>query len=347
MQSRSAQLNKIAPRRIRAQAALWVTELHGPERNAKLEAEVRRWIDENPRHAAAFELATEAWQRSGNLPGSLPPLASSAQNPHSSTLARRIPVRRSVLAGVAVVIAALMVTIYLLRDGTLTTGPGEQRTVELSDGTQVSLNANSRLLVQYDDHVRKVTLASGEVLFNVVKHQARPFVVVIGDRKVIAMGTSFLVRREEPVGSAFAVTLVEGRVAVEFVSGPDVLPRDLLPQDLLNGVELLKPGERLRFEGDAAGKVDSPSIEKITAWQRGQLIFDDTSLSEAAAEFNRYGSNKITIDSSTAGKLRVGGVFRIGDPGSFAHAMSNAYHLRIIQRGSRIVLTDKEDDTER
>src|SRR5712671_7460119 len=72
MDSRIAHLNRIAPRRIRVQAALWVTDLHGPERNAALEASVRRWIAEDPRHAAAFELATEAWQRSGDLPAFLP-----------------------------------------------------------------------------------------------------------------------------------------------------------------------------------------------------------------------------------------------------------------------------------
>jgi transmembrane sensor len=333
MESRTAQLNKIAPRRIRAQAALWVTELHGPDRDATLEARVRRWIEEDPRHAAAFELATEAWQRSGDLPAHLPVPPSGAR---TRTAAK---VSRPVLACVAVLIVALVAAIYLARDGTLSTGPGEQKTVELSDGTQVSLDANSRVTVQYDERVRKVTLTSGEALFNVIKHQPRPFVVVIGDRKVIAMGTSFMVRREQPDGSAFAVTLVEGRVAVEPISWPDVLP-----QDVVAGVKLLNPGQRLRFEGDSAETVDSPSIDKITAWQHGQLIFDDTSLSEAAAEFNRYGSNTITIDSASAGKLRVGGVFRIGDPSSFAHAMANAYHLKIIKRGNQIVLTDKQAD---
>ncbi len=223
MESRTARLNRIAPRRIRAQAALWVTELHGPDRDADLEATVKRWIADDPRHAAAFELATEAWQKSGNLPGHLPMRAEGSP----SRARRRVP--RPVLACLGALTAALMVAIYLSRDGTLTTGPGEQRTVELSDGTQVSLNANSRVLVQYDERVRRVTLAAGEALFTVTKHQPRPFVVVIGDRKVIAMGTSFVVRREEPTGSAFAITLVEGRVAVEPVSWPDALPGNSAP----------------------------------------------------------------------------------------------------------------------
>ncbi len=67
-------------------------------------------------------------------------------------------------------------------------------------------------------------LKSGEALFDVAKDRARPFVVIAGDRKVIAVGTSFEVRREEPAGSTFAVTLVEGRVAIEPISWPDALP---------------------------------------------------------------------------------------------------------------------------
>jgi transmembrane sensor len=59
-------------RAIRAQAALWVTDLHGPERSPALEAGLRRWLAENPKHAQAFELATEAWQRSGNLSVHMP-----------------------------------------------------------------------------------------------------------------------------------------------------------------------------------------------------------------------------------------------------------------------------------
>jgi transmembrane sensor len=334
MKSRIALLNEIAPRRIRKQAAVWVTKLHGPDRNAALEEKVRRWIAKDPRHAAAFELATEAWQRSSHLPGYLP-----NRIPSSTPSRPLIRVSAPALAGMAVLCAAFISAIYFLRDDTLVTGPSEQKSVELSDGTQVTLNANSRVVVEYDDRVRTVTLASGEALFNVLKHQPRPFVVVIGNRKVIAMGTSFLVRREQPAGSAFAVTLMEGSVAIEAASGPDVLPNTPVA-----GVKLLNPGERLRFASDATEKIDLPAIDKITAWQRGQLIFDDTSLSEAAAEFNRYGSKKIAIDGLAIGKLRVGGVFRIGGPTSFAQAMASEYHVRIVNRGNTIVLTDKQLD---
>jgi transmembrane sensor len=241
----------------------------------------------------------------------------------------------------AALCAALACTLYFLRDDTLATGPSEQRIVDLSDGSQVTLNANSRVVVQFDEGVRKITLKRGEALFDVAKDRARPFVVIAGDRKVIAVGTSFEVRREEPTGSTFAVTLMEGRVAIEPISWPNALP-----SAAAGGVKLLNPGQRLRFTGERNETLDSPSIEKVTAWRRGELIFDDASLSDAAAEFNRYGTRRLAIEGPAARTLRVGGVFGIRDPYSFAQSMASTYHLRIIARGNTIILSDRSPDSD-
>jgi transmembrane sensor len=318
------------PRLIRAEAALWVTRLHGPHRDPTLESGFRRWLADDPRHAAAFELATDAWQRSGDLATSLP-----MRSEHFAPRFPRLRFAAAVVASTAVTCVAVLTALHFLRDGTFATGPGEQRMLTLSDGTQVTMNANSRMLVQFDDHVRMVALAAGEASFDVAKHQVRPFAVVIGDRKVVALGTSFMVRRDEPGGSAFTVTLLEGRVAVEPLSLPDVLPGQSA------AVRVLRPGERLRFADHSPEIVDSPSIERVTAWRRGLLIFDDASLSEAAAEFNRYGPVKITIGDADIGKIRVGGVFNMGDPTDFAQAVANTYDLRIINRTGEIVMTTK------
>jgi transmembrane sensor len=322
-------------RAIRAQAAVWVTDLHGPERSAALEAGLRRWLAEDPRHTEAFELATEAWQRSGDLPVFLP--EEPRQSIPLSSLGRsRKPRRRTGFIGAGAVALALLLAgaFYWLKDPALSTGSAEQKSVDLADGTQVTLNANSRLLVEYTDRVRQITLTQGEALFNVTKHQRRPFVVRIGSRKVIALGTSFEVRREDTAEPAFTVTLIEGRIAIEPLAAPNILPVE--PDE---AITLLSPGQRLRFAAKAPDTLDSPSIEKVTAWQHGQLIFEDTSIRDAAKEFNRYGKRRLAIDASVPDTIRVGGVFRIGDPDSFAGAMANAYQLRIIESTEEIKLT--------
>jgi transmembrane sensor len=335
MEAPIARQNSKALQRISAEAAVWVMELHGPDRDEELESRVRRWIADDPRHAAAFERATDAWQQNGNIPRRPP-----QRVPESARGRKRMSTTGAALAGMAALCAALACTIYFLRDDTLATGPSEQRIVDLSDGSQVTLNANSRVVVQFDEGVRKITLKRGEALFDVAKDGSRPFVVIAGDRKVIAVGTSFEVRREEPAGSTFAVTLMEGRVAIEPISWPNALP-----SAAANGVKLLNPGQRLRFTGDRNETLDSPSIERVTAWRRGELIFDDASLGEAAAEFNRYGTRRLAVEGPAARNLRVGGVFGIRDPYSFAQAMANTYRLRIITRGNTIILTDRPSDS--
>ena len=323
-------------RTIRAQAAVWVTDLHGPERSAALEAGVRRWLAEDPRHAQAFELATEAWQRSGNLPAHLldQPRPTVTLRELVSKRTTRARASRYALAGAAALCLLLAATFYLLRDPILSTGYAEQKTVDLTDGTQVTLNANSRVIVDYNDRLRQVTVSQGEVLFNVTKHQSRPFVVIIGSRKVVALGTSFEVRREDAREPSFTVTLIEGRVAIEALRTPVISPFESG-----EATTLLNPGQRLRFAANTPDAVDSPAIDKVIAWQHGQLIFEDTSIRDAAAEFNRYGKRRLTIDASVSDTIRVGGVFRIGDPDSFARAMANAYQLRIIENTGDIKLT--------
>lgn len=323
-------------REILAQAAVWVTDLHGPDRNAELEAGVRRWLAEDPRHAQAFERATDAWQCSGDLLAR-PPLPQTAALP-----SRRSTRSRLVWAGAAALALILALSFYLLESPALITGAAEQKTVELSDGTQVRLNANSRIVVAYTDNTRSVTLTQGEAYFDVAKIAARPFVVTIGSRKVIALGTAFEVRREDGRSDDFSVTLIDGHVAIEPVSGPNQIPTAstlMLPNPAAQPVTLLDPGQRLRISAGVPDTLDTPPMERITAWQRGQLIFEDTSLREAAAEFNRYGKHRLIIDDSVPQTLHVGGVFRIGDPASFAQAMSNAYQLRLIEHNQEIILS--------
>jgi transmembrane sensor len=321
-------------REIHAQAAVWITDLHGPDRNPELEAAVRRWIAEDPRHAAAFELATDAWQRSGNPPLSL--IAGA-----DATSARSLSSRRTVaragytLAGATALAVALAAAFYALADPALSTGAGEQKTVDLADGTQVALNANTRLSVNFTSAVRTLTFHKGEALFTVARDTRRPFAVIIGHRKVLALGTSFDVRRDDRRSDDFTVTLIDGRVAIESATAPLTTAISIAAP---NGT-LLEPGQRLRVTGHSPGVLDSPPIEKVTAWQRGQLIFDDTSLRDAADEFNRYGKRKIVIGPDVSDVIRVGGVFRLSDPHSFAAAIANAHLLRVSETPDEIILS--------
>lgn len=229
--------------RALAEAAGWMVRLHGPERTEVVESGWRDWFRAHPDHASAWEVVSDTWTKSHAIPVGLvhPPVR----------VRRRNVIRRRLFAIAVISAAAMMVVATILFSGrnVVTTVIGEQRTLNLQDGTRIELNTSTRLIVRYDKSTRLVELKSGEAYFSVA-HEYRPFVVIAGDRKVIAVGTSFTVRREKSA-DAMTVTLIEGRVAVAPTSAPDVLPKQSL-----NDITVLNAGERIRIRPHAAAAVD-------------------------------------------------------------------------------------------
>lgn len=311
--------------RVQAEAAAWIALLHSDERNAEIEAGLKRWITADPLHSAAWEAATDIWNETSGLPRRIPlPQVMS----HRAT---RAPYLRPLLAMAVVLflVCGGFAAKYFLQPS-VNTVVGEQRTLNLEDGTRVELNTDSHLVVKYDRRFRTVVLSSGEAYFQVA-HESRPFVVIAGERRVLALGTAFTVRRDDSADNPLTVTLIEGRVAVEPVEITDA-------QAPPPKVEILGPGERLRVRRHAPPTLDSPSMDKVTGWMRGQLIFDHTPLREAIAEFNRYSAAKIAVASPRAGAIPVGGIFRISDSKSFARAVAETYNLHLSIHDGVIVL---------
>jgi transmembrane sensor len=319
--------------RAQAEAAAWIAVLHSPERNTAIETGLKTWIAASPLHAAAWETATDLWNETAALPRRIP--------------RQRIPrERRRLIYKPALVLAALCLIgafgfiQYSLRS-TVSTAVGEQRLLNLDDGTRVELNTDTRLRVSFDRSTRTVVLESGEAYFQVT-HERRPFIVVAGERKIVALGTAFTVRRDESATDGLTVTLLEGRVAVA-PSQQSIDPSSPAQAD----VTILTPGQRLRARPKARPTVDTPSIDKATGWMRGQLIFDHTPLREAAAEFSRYNKIKITVASPQVADIPIGGIFRIGDSRSFARAVAASYDLKVTVHGDEVLLEPAEGDPSR
>jgi transmembrane sensor len=196
----------------RAEAAAWIARLHGPNRTPEVEAGFRRWMADDSERAAAFELLTDTWDKAARL----------RRRPFEQVTSRAVPgfrlsLSRAALAATAVACAAVVATVFYLRTDAVATAVGEQRTLTLEDGTRVYLNTNTRAVVHYDKSARRVELNKGEAMFEVAKRPEWPFIVDAGLRQIRALGTSFVVRRDE---QTLAVTLVEGRVTVSPSESP-------------------------------------------------------------------------------------------------------------------------------
>jgi transmembrane sensor len=313
--------NEIIAEVTLAEAAAWLTRLQAPDRTAATEAAFQAWLRE-PAHERAFARATDAWEI---IPGAARPAAAKA----GGAFDRSRPGRRlamALAACVALVVAVGGAGAWLARDPVYTTRPGEQQVFTLSDGSRVALNTGSHLVVDFSEDERRVRLERGEAMFEVTRNPDRPFIVQAGEERVRVLGTTFTVRND---GKKVAVVLVEGRVEVTRET-----PRQPRPVP----VAVLAPGERLTVRADAGAAIDRPRVEAVTAWRRGEVMFDETPLIDAAAELNRYGGTQVQVGDPQLASLSLSGVFQTHDPAEFARVAAELYDLKADREGDRIVL---------
>ena len=200
---------------------------------------------------------------------------------------------------------------WLKSQGIYETAVGEQRVVQLADGSSVRLDTASRVRVRFSSSARRLELESGQALFTVAHDAARPFVVEAGAATVTAVGTVFEVRRED--GGA-TVTLVSGVVDVGRRSG-------------VHGGSRMTAGQQTRVS--ASGLVKEPvDVETETSWTEGRIVFRDTPLRVAVAEVNRYLTDKVELDARPLDGVRVNGVFRTGDRDAFVSVASEVFDLQ-------------------
>jgi transmembrane sensor len=303
---------------IDAEAADWAARIDRGPLTAGQEQVFQAWLAEDVRCMGAFgrmralALLTERAKALGPGfdPNDFAPLHS-----HS---------RRVLLQAGAIAATALVATVagwQLLRPGArFRTGKGETKVVALKDGSVVTLNTASEILVNYSEKLRSVELVQGEALFDVAKNKARPFVVGAGDTNVRVVGTSFTVRHFD--AAPVQVLVREGIVEV-FKPTAGAKPIRIFANTLA-----VAPPDNADI---AARPVPMAQVRRAMAWQEGQIAFEGETLAQAAAEFSRYSDTRIIIDDPALAKEEIAGLFKATDPVGFAHtiAISLNAHARI------------------
>lgn len=204
------------------------------------------------------------------------------------------------------------------------TAVGEQRSITLEDGSVVELNSKSRLRAHFEDDLRAIELLEGEAIFRVSKDPNRPFRVRTGATDIVAVGTAFNVKASD---SRTVVTVLEGRVRVN--------QRDAAAQSAagaakaINEFELAVGDQLIVAKAQPAIRVSLRDTEKVTSWTERRLIFEDTPLSAAAAEFARYSSRTIRIEDPSVAERKINGVFDATDPASLAEFLSGDESLNV------------------
>jgi transmembrane sensor len=246
------------------------------------------------------------------------PLMSRA--PAAESRERRFSPRLAFALAASLIVAVGIAWTMYRQPEVYVTALGEQRSVQLADGTRVTLNTASKIEVELLDDHRVVRLVRGEALFEVAHDAARPFDVSTGNATVRAVGTRFNVNARAEDTS---VTVAEGRVA--FMSGH---------------APVLVAGDRLVVDAVGhAAVTHGINVQAALSWTRHQLVFERRALADVATEFNRYNRSRITIEGESLRAQKVTGVFNTNDPDSFVAFLSSIPNVTIRDdgHGGRIV----------
>ena len=188
---------------------------------------------------------------------------------------------------------------------------GERSVVALPDGSVATLDTDSRIRVAYTGQERAVYLVKGQALFDVAHNEQVPFQVYAKGQRITAVGTIFNVRIE---GERVKVSMVEGSVKVRTLPPPGKVAVPV--QELI-----LSAGELAVAETARPTVVRAIDARQVASWKGGLLVFNDTRLSEAVAEINRYNRHKLVIADERLHAQRFGGSFPAGDYETFVRML--------------------------
>ena len=164
---------------------------------------------------------------------------------------------------------------------------GTEYSLQLSDGTNVHLNAGSTLIFPsiFGKDARVVEL-SGEGYFDVT-HSNIPFIVKNKSMDVRVLGTTFNMTAY-PEDLMVTTTLWTGKVAVTCHSQTDSTTQ----------TTILTPGLQARFQPhEGVLQVDSVDVEEQTAWRRGEFAFEDVKLGNIMTIIGRSFALNVTFDT--------------------------------------------------
>ena len=162
---------------------------------------------------------------------------------------------------------------------------GEKSIVTLLDGTNITLNADSKLSypVRFGEDLREVSL-EGEAYFEVIHDDAKPFIVHAGGVTTIDRGTKFNIHAF-PHEDDIVVSLEEGKVEVSTINDGK------RKEDVM-----LAPAQQWTYSKEhETDKIEPCDVQKAVGWKDNILIFDNEPLSKILVPLERYFGVKFEV----------------------------------------------------
>lgn len=306
----------------------FILKRHLDDWSARDQAELDSWLTLSFAHKAAYWRLQSVWSRADRL-SALRPLSPNRPAPKASS-------RRGTFLKIAATIVLLAaagtaadVLISNPTTKTYQTTLGERKNITLADGSRIELNTDTVIRADVNESHRTIELVRGEALFQVHHDVARPFTVLASHHRITDLGTTFVVR-EKP--GRLEVALLEGQARLEAESAKTPSRQ----------VAVLMPGDEAVATPQQISITHKPvaDIRDDLGWRRGLLVFHRATLSEVAAEYNRYNEQKIIIADQSAAARTMSATLPVNDLATFARIARNFLGLHVRESKDEIVISN-------
>lgn len=205
---------------------------------------------------------------------------------------------------------------------TLDVPAGENYQLTLSDGTEVWLNAATRLRFPFHfGGANREVYIEGEAYFKVAANAQHPFIVHTSLTSVQVLGTAFNIN-----------TYQTGTVKTALVSG------SVIARDKKNGQQTLRPGIQADYTA-AQGFVTSHFDEEdILAWRSGIYFYHRIPLATLLSEASRFYGIRFVLQKEAASTQMVTGLMDRNRLDDFLSDLATTAHIGHQLTGSEVIL---------
>ena len=322
---------------LAGEASAWVVKLNVGKLSREEAFAFEDWLNESAAHRQVFNELAGVWHDVGDMfdsqeAGVREPLSLSRV---LAAWARLNPVKTwgaLTAACLLLVSVSWVVTSGLtpleqpaLAPMVLVTAVGENKTANLSDGSVVQLNTNTRLEIIYLPAERMIKLEQGEAHFDVAEIPSRPFRVYAGEGVIEAVGTAFAVQLKE---TSTEVIVTEGKVKLTRVQ-TSTFTNKMAATAAKETIATVEAGRNAVFDKAliSVEEIDQNQVEKKLSWQKGMLLFDGDTLETAVREFERYTTTDMVILDEDIRNIRIIGYFGAGDTDKFLNALEASFQI--------------------
>ncbi|WP_420226230.1 FecR family protein [Pigmentiphaga litoralis] len=205
-----------------------------------------------------------------------------------------------------------------------------------ADKTVLQLDSATSVNARLYSNRRVMLVEEGRASFDIKPPRDQPFYVLAGAAQVEGTGAIYSVGQAKTGMEAgrTVISVEAGTVTVTSTASPEMMAsssqdagQDYAPRELSAGQRLTADDK-----GRLGTTVTLPAGE-ITAWRQGRIVFKNTPLARAVAEFERYERTGLVVRQPAVGALTVDGTFGVKQSREFAAALPGMLPVRLQRQG--------------